>query len=304
MGGAGGGAGRADHAGCRAAGGRRDAAGAAAAACREGLPGPWGKTGDPASARDRMQLRTQVAALALARDHELPVPRMIAADLSGSQAGVLALVTSVLPGGRARCPGRCPPGGHASWARRRTSDSCCRADAPAGPAAADPAAGGHGLCRLAPLSWYHAAAGQGGTAGQRAAGAWRRGGAGARGPVAGQHALVRRRVHRGGRLGRRGRRNSRASTWARCGWTRPCSLAGRRRPDPRWLAASRGPGAGARRVLGHCRRPHHGRRHGAVHAAAARPPPAGTRPDPRAAARRVSARRAEASSTPDAGCAR
>ena len=59
------------------------------------------KTGDPASARDRMQLRTQVAALALARDRGLLVPRVIAADLSGSQAGVLALVTSVLPGSSA-----------------------------------------------------------------------------------------------------------------------------------------------------------------------------------------------------------
>ena len=67
-----------------------------------------------------MQLRTQVAALALARDRGLPVPRMIAADLSGSQAGVLALVTSVLPGSSA-IPGRCPPGGHASWARRRSA---------------------------------------------------------------------------------------------------------------------------------------------------------------------------------------
>ena len=56
------------------------------------------KTGDPASARDRMQLRTQVAALALAHDHGLPVPRVIAADLTGRQAGVLAMVTSVLPG--------------------------------------------------------------------------------------------------------------------------------------------------------------------------------------------------------------
>jgi aminoglycoside phosphotransferase (APT) family kinase protein len=56
------------------------------------------KTGDPASARDRMQLRTPVAALALAHEHSLPVPRVIAADLAGSQAGVLAMLTSVLPG--------------------------------------------------------------------------------------------------------------------------------------------------------------------------------------------------------------
>jgi aminoglycoside phosphotransferase (APT) family kinase protein len=56
------------------------------------------KTGDPARPRDRMQLRTQVAALTLAHDHSLPVPDLIAADLVGSQAGVLAMVTSVLPG--------------------------------------------------------------------------------------------------------------------------------------------------------------------------------------------------------------
>jgi aminoglycoside phosphotransferase (APT) family kinase protein len=56
------------------------------------------KTGDPVSARDRMQLRTQVAALALAHDRGLPVPHVIAADLAGRQAGMLAMVTSVLPG--------------------------------------------------------------------------------------------------------------------------------------------------------------------------------------------------------------
>ena len=43
------------------------------------------KTGDPASARDRMQLRTQVAALALACDRGLPAPRVIAADLAGTR---------------------------------------------------------------------------------------------------------------------------------------------------------------------------------------------------------------------------
>jgi aminoglycoside phosphotransferase (APT) family kinase protein len=59
------------------------------------------KTGDPVDARDRMQLRTQVAALAIAHDRDLPAPRVIAADLSGSQAGALAMVTSVLPGSTA-----------------------------------------------------------------------------------------------------------------------------------------------------------------------------------------------------------
>lgn len=59
------------------------------------------KTGDAAGGRDRMQLRTQVAALAVARDHGLPVPRVIAADLAGSQAGALAVLTSVLAGSTA-----------------------------------------------------------------------------------------------------------------------------------------------------------------------------------------------------------
>jgi aminoglycoside phosphotransferase (APT) family kinase protein len=48
-----------------------------------------------------MQLRTPVAALALAQDRGLPVPRLIAADLDGSQVGMLAMVTSVLPGSSA-----------------------------------------------------------------------------------------------------------------------------------------------------------------------------------------------------------
>ena len=67
------------------------------------------KTGDPASERDRTQLRTQVAALSLARDHGLPVPRVLAADLAGGQAGVLVVVTSVLAGSSAiprTMPGR------------------------------------------------------------------------------------------------------------------------------------------------------------------------------------------------------
>ena len=76
------------------------------------------KTGDPASARDRMQLRTQVAALALARDRGLPVPRVIAADLAGRQAGMLAMVTSVLPGS-STIPQTMPAGRARSWARWR-----------------------------------------------------------------------------------------------------------------------------------------------------------------------------------------
>jgi aminoglycoside phosphotransferase (APT) family kinase protein len=56
------------------------------------------KTGDPASRRDRMQLSTQVAALAVAAEHGLPAPRLIAADLAAGEAGALAMVTTVLAG--------------------------------------------------------------------------------------------------------------------------------------------------------------------------------------------------------------
>ena len=59
------------------------------------------KTEDSASAQDRRQLRTQVAALTLAGNRGLPVPRVVAADLTGAQAGMVAAVTSVLPGSSA-----------------------------------------------------------------------------------------------------------------------------------------------------------------------------------------------------------
>jgi hypothetical protein len=51
------------------------------------------------------------------------------------------------------------------------------------------------------------------------------------------------------------------------------SRARHRQPDPRRLAASHGPGAGTRRVLGRRRRADHGRRHGPLPAATDRPPP-------------------------------
>jgi Phosphotransferase enzyme family len=50
------------------------------------------KTGDPASARDRRQLRTQVAALALAHEHSLPVPRVINFAAWRRSAGTTALL--------------------------------------------------------------------------------------------------------------------------------------------------------------------------------------------------------------------
>ena len=237
----------------------------------EGIPWGRGEDRDPPVPGDRMQLRTQVAALALARDRGLPMPRVIAVDLSGSQAGVLALVTSVLPGSSA-IPGRCPPGGRAPG-RGGGRDSCCRADAPAGPAAADPAAGGHGLCRLAPLSWYHAAAGQGGRQVSEL-------------PVPGGAAvLVHGDLWQATRCGPHGVCTG-VIDWDAAGAGSPGIDLGTLRLDAALyyrpgtadeiLMAGGKPraGAGARRVLGRCRRADHGRRHGAVPAAAARPPPA------------------------------
>ena len=113
------------------------------------------KTGDPASARDRMQLRTQVAALALVGDRGLPAPRVIAADLAGTEAGALAMVTSVLPGS-STIPRAMPAGG--PRARRGGGrDSRCRADAAAGPADAGTAAGRAWTLPPAPLGGNHAA---------------------------------------------------------------------------------------------------------------------------------------------------
>jgi len=67
------------------------------------------KTGDPATAQQRKQLSTQVAALAVAEHHVVAAPRVIAADLTASEAGELALVTTVLPG-RSTIPPTMPAG--------------------------------------------------------------------------------------------------------------------------------------------------------------------------------------------------
>lgn len=56
------------------------------------------KVGDIASVQQHRQLSTAVAALTLAQEHALPAPRVIAADLDGSHAGMLALLTTVMPG--------------------------------------------------------------------------------------------------------------------------------------------------------------------------------------------------------------
>jgi aminoglycoside phosphotransferase (APT) family kinase protein len=68
------------------------------------------KVGDVASVQQHRQLSTAVAALILAQEHALPAPRLVAADLDGSQAGMLAMLTTVLPGSsdipRAASPNR------------------------------------------------------------------------------------------------------------------------------------------------------------------------------------------------------
>lgn len=56
------------------------------------------KVGDVASAQQREQFGTAVAALVLAEDHALAAPRLITADLDGSAAGAMAMLTTVLPG--------------------------------------------------------------------------------------------------------------------------------------------------------------------------------------------------------------
>jgi aminoglycoside phosphotransferase (APT) family kinase protein len=56
------------------------------------------KTGDAAADLERRQLLTTVAALEVAEAHDLPAPRLIAADLDGSAAGAAAVLMTVLAG--------------------------------------------------------------------------------------------------------------------------------------------------------------------------------------------------------------
>lgn len=56
------------------------------------------KTGHPADGQAFKQLDTAVAALRLVAEHALPAPRLIDADLDGSAAGELAMLTEVLDG--------------------------------------------------------------------------------------------------------------------------------------------------------------------------------------------------------------
>jgi aminoglycoside phosphotransferase (APT) family kinase protein len=56
------------------------------------------RLGDPADPDHRHRFATEVAALRVAGDHQLPAARLIATDLDGAAAGVLAVLTTVLPG--------------------------------------------------------------------------------------------------------------------------------------------------------------------------------------------------------------
>ncbi|MFJ1764789.1 aminoglycoside phosphotransferase family protein [Amycolatopsis sp. NPDC088138] len=56
------------------------------------------RLGDPADPDHRQRFGTEVAALRVAGAHRLPAARLIAADLDGAAAGVLAVLTTVLPG--------------------------------------------------------------------------------------------------------------------------------------------------------------------------------------------------------------
>jgi aminoglycoside phosphotransferase (APT) family kinase protein len=56
------------------------------------------RLGDPTDPDHCQRFATEVGALRVAGDHQLPAARLIATDLDGSAAGVLAVLTTVLPG--------------------------------------------------------------------------------------------------------------------------------------------------------------------------------------------------------------
>ena len=56
------------------------------------------RLGDPADPDHCQRFATEVAALRVAGDHHLPAATLIATDLDGAAAGVLAVLTTVLPG--------------------------------------------------------------------------------------------------------------------------------------------------------------------------------------------------------------
>jgi aminoglycoside phosphotransferase (APT) family kinase protein len=61
------------------------------------------RLGDPSDPGDCGRFATEVAALRVAGDHQVPAARLIDADLDGAAAGALAVLTTVLPG-RSRIP--------------------------------------------------------------------------------------------------------------------------------------------------------------------------------------------------------
>ncbi|MFJ7217903.1 aminoglycoside phosphotransferase family protein [Amycolatopsis sp. NPDC098790] len=56
------------------------------------------RLGDPTDPEHGRRFATEIAALRVAGDHQLPAARLIAADPDGSAAGALAVLTTVLPG--------------------------------------------------------------------------------------------------------------------------------------------------------------------------------------------------------------
>jgi aminoglycoside phosphotransferase (APT) family kinase protein len=56
------------------------------------------RLGDPTDSDHGQRFATEVAALQVAGDHQLPAARLITTDLDGSAAGVLAVLSTVLPG--------------------------------------------------------------------------------------------------------------------------------------------------------------------------------------------------------------
>jgi aminoglycoside phosphotransferase (APT) family kinase protein len=56
------------------------------------------RVGDTTGVGERERFVTEVAALVLAAEHDLPAPRVIATDLDGSESGSMAVLTTVVPG--------------------------------------------------------------------------------------------------------------------------------------------------------------------------------------------------------------
>jgi aminoglycoside phosphotransferase (APT) family kinase protein len=67
------------------------------------------RLGDPTDPEHCRRFATEVAALRVAGDHHLPAARLIATDLDGAATGVLAVLTTVLPG-HSRIPSVASPG--------------------------------------------------------------------------------------------------------------------------------------------------------------------------------------------------